>query len=309
MPKRAPASRVTAPRRRGAWRAQARAARVHYNALATRRAPVATNERVAVARATHNFAKALLIDAVCARFERRVRVLELCGGRGGDVGKWLRQPNVASVDLVDVSDASLAEARRRYGADRRLGTHCADAFDDDALWPATVASFDVASCQFALHYAFETRERATAAVRQATRALAADGVFIGTVPHAERLCAAANDDDAVWRVSDVERDAFTRDFGGRYRFSFAGAVDAHDEYVVQRRSLESVLAAVGWRLVEYEPLDAYCARLAPAHDALRRAMRVPADARHYERVSSLYAVFSATRSGARASTSLSERHR
>ena len=122
----------------------------------------------------------------------------------------------------------MEEARRRH-AERRLGFAAdfvtADCFkvrrpmvgnaacaslaaltcpcpDDGASIPAQVdlearglfppgAQFDLVSCQFALHYAFETEESARTMMANVAARLRPGGVFVGTVPNAAYLVYAA----------------------------------------------------------------------------------------------------------------------
>jgi mRNA (guanine-N7-)-methyltransferase len=44
--------------------------------------------------------------------------------------------------------------------------------------------FDLASCQFALHYSFESEERAWRFLKNATERIRPGGYFIGTLPDA-----------------------------------------------------------------------------------------------------------------------------
>jgi hypothetical protein len=44
-------------------------------------------------------------------------------------------------------------------------------------------SFDITSCQFALHYSFESKEQAEMMIRNAAERLVQGGYFIGTIPN------------------------------------------------------------------------------------------------------------------------------
>ena len=45
-------------------------------------------------------------------------------------------------------------------------------------------NFDVVSCQFAMHYAFDSEQRARTFLRNVATRLRPGGVFIGTIPSA-----------------------------------------------------------------------------------------------------------------------------
>lgn len=61
-------------------------------------------------RKFNNFVKSALIGESLTG--KRQRVLDLCGGTGGDLSKY-QHFNVAHVDLIDISDTSVEEAKRR----------------------------------------------------------------------------------------------------------------------------------------------------------------------------------------------------
>jgi mRNA (guanine-N7-)-methyltransferase len=93
--------------------------------------------------------------------------------------------------LVDIADKSVEDARVRY-AQLHLGLEATflvgDCWKKDGLAALPEdALFDVVSCQFALHYAFESEEKAEGAVHNIARLLAPGGYFIATFPDAEHI--------------------------------------------------------------------------------------------------------------------------
>jgi mRNA (guanine-N7-)-methyltransferase len=47
--------------------------------------------------------------------------------------------------------------------------------------------FDLVSCQFALHYSFETEEKARGLMHNISSRLKPGGIFVGTIPNANLL--------------------------------------------------------------------------------------------------------------------------
>ena len=102
------------------------------------------------------------------------------------------------VRRTDIAAASIDEAHRRhqqraaFPADYlaldafAVDLQASNLFPQGPHFPAG-AFFDVVSCQFALHYAFATEERARQFVRNAAVRLRPGGIFLGTMPNANLL--------------------------------------------------------------------------------------------------------------------------
>ncbi|KAH3705866.1 P-TEFb-cap methyltransferase Pcm1 [Pelomyxa schiedti] len=94
----------------------------------------------------------------------------------------------------------------------------ADCFltDINSLLPPFVA-FDVVSCQFALHYSFESEEKVRGLLCNVTTRLKPGGFFVGTIPDANVLVkklrntpdpAALSFGNSVFRVEFERKDYF-----------------------------------------------------------------------------------------------------
>jgi SAM-dependent methyltransferase len=138
----------------------------------------------------NNWVKATLIGQFTAGLG--LRVLDLCGGRGGDLAKWAAA-RIRSLVLVDISQDSVLEAQRRFDnkANKTFAAsfHHGDAAALDGIAAAN-GPFDVVSCQFALHYLFDSEERARATLKGVAARLVRGGQFLVTIPSAARISAA-----------------------------------------------------------------------------------------------------------------------
>jgi mRNA (guanine-N7-)-methyltransferase len=168
-----------------------------------------------------NWVKAVLIAAHAPR--PAARVLDLCCGKLGDVGKWARAGATQYVG-VDISRASLEHGVARLcGARGPRGLSVKLAHADLGAVELSAggvvppgAAFDAASVQMAVHYFFDTEARAATFFRNAAGHLAPGGVLVGTTPDADVL---------VRRLRDAAARG-GREFGNRFfrvRFSEAGA--------------------------------------------------------------------------------------
>lgn len=98
--------------------------------------------------------------------------------------------------------------------------------------------FDVVSCQFSLHYSFETPDRARSFLANVAYKLRPSGYFIGITPDAKallKLAQAAADHKTFG--NDMYQIAFDEPMesiknGQRYTFTLQDAVDKVPEYVV-----------------------------------------------------------------------------
>ncbi|PWY78301.1 hypothetical protein BO70DRAFT_293938 [Aspergillus heteromorphus CBS 117.55] len=157
--------------------------------------------------------------------ERRLLVIDLGCGKGGDLGKWQQAPQ--PVDLyvgLDPADVSVIQARERYasmrsgrGPRQRRGPlfhgefRTKDCFgewlgevdivqqvgiDPNAGPGGSVMSsrwggggFDVVASMFAIHYAFESEEKTRQMLRNVAGALKKGGRFIGVCPNSDVISA------------------------------------------------------------------------------------------------------------------------
>lgn len=139
-------------------------------------------------RHANNWIKACLIQEYTFPSHGAI-VLDLCGGKGGDLYKW-NMVHAKEVTLVDPSRDSLSEAWKRYTEGKFAYKFIF--IEDDAstltyLQHLQHARFDVISCQFALHYLFTTPEQAIQTFSNVAKFLRPGGYFIGTILSASRV--------------------------------------------------------------------------------------------------------------------------
>jgi hypothetical protein len=159
----------------------ARSVAAMYNGLGDRHRTLDAGSDILQLRNLNNWIKAVLFQKHLPRGSRGrgAAVLDLACGKGGDMPKF-KKANVAVYVGVDIAANSVRDAATRYnGANNRppmpfaatfvAGDVCdAALFERLALPPAL--RFNLASCQFAMHYAFATEARATALFTDVTHA-------------------------------------------------------------------------------------------------------------------------------------------
>ncbi|CEO96167.1 mRNA (guanine-N(7))-methyltransferase [Plasmodiophora brassicae] len=228
-------------------------------------------------------------------------VLDLCSGKGGDLGKYLKR-RIGYYVGCDVSLASAKEAIERYNQSTPgfgatlVVTDCFATNLDDVL-PEAI-QFDAVSCQFSLHYSFETEARARRMIENVSRRLKPGGHFYGTCPDAnvivDRMRAAYRDDPSAtsfgndyFQVTVGRPGAFDYGqlkksqgpFGHRYVFDLTDAINSCGEWLVPVRTLISLADSAGLDVVSIMNLHQFfttysSASKHPDFADLLRSMRV-----------------------------------
>ncbi|KAH8427705.1 mRNA (guanine-N7)-methyltransferase [Aspergillus melleus] len=176
--------------------------------------------------------------------ERRLLVLDLGCGKGGDLGKWQLAPQ--TVDLyvgLDPAEISTVQARERYNqmrsgrgprGPRRGPLFHAEFVPKDCFgeWLGDIpivqqvgidpnagpggsamaarwsggGGFDVVASMFAIHYAFESEEKARQMLRNVAGSLRKGGRFLGVCPNSDIISAQV----AAFNAKKKEREAASK---------------------------------------------------------------------------------------------------
>lgn len=200
----------------------------HYNAVPQYgRDYRKTESKIKGLRSLNNWVKSTLIQ----KFSRpeipvqELLVLDMACGKGGDLGKWEKAPQVPALYVgCDIAEQSVEDARGRYNETLRRNNgrhrrHVMDAqfyvhdtfgkpmadipivrqvgFNPNAgpgsgVIQGGMASggFDVVSMMFALHYSFKSEELARGMLKNVAGALKKGGRFIGVLPDSDVIGAA-----------------------------------------------------------------------------------------------------------------------
>ncbi|XBW34945.1 hypothetical protein QEN19_000509 [Hanseniaspora menglaensis] len=203
-------------------------------------------------------------------------VLELACGKGGDLIKYGRN-NISQWIGFDISEQSISEAKRRFLAMKKkhqlnYQTILAqgDCFGHSlapivSKLPECRFPCDLVSIQFALHYAFETEQKARRAIQNVSKSLKIGGHFLGTIPDSEFLRYKLKkfpkdfDKKLKWRNKvykvEFESDNFIKNdyewdspFGQLYTYYLKDAIDHVPEYVIPFETLRSICDDYGLEL-------------------------------------------------------------
>lgn len=219
--------------------------------------------------------------------DRVISALDVASGRGGDQLKFVKASRSQGCRLcytaIDVAEAQVQEAtnRLRQGLERQKMLKptllAARFFVGDVAQVApqqlgmpTEAEpqwFHVASIQFALHYAFSSRETAQSFLRHAAGNVCSGGLLLITTVDASqmaRIAAQAQDlvyESELLRVTFPDADIHSEiqkgiaKYGLRYRFDLAGEGIDCEEFVVPEELLTDLLNQIDIEIIAGIPFS------------------------------------------------------
>ena len=261
----------------------------HYNKHRPRNQ--SSNELVGI-RSYHNFVKACLITEAVALCGTTDRYLDMCCGNGGDIGKLVHH-GIKQYFGIDIANMAVERAVQRLSEQEFVQGDAVvfNAFSATAgHMLSNMKPFDIVSCQFAIHYAFQDERTARTFIQNVAFALRVGGSFIITVPDADHLAKSfkhlgkkfADEHYQVHFDTMTLKDGDFDDFGTAYEFSFTGAVDKLKEFIVKKEVLVQLCHDCGMRLLETRNFAEYKDR----EDTLRTRM-----AAVYHPVSRIYRTY------------------
>ncbi len=110
-------------------------------------------------------------------------------------------------------------------------------------------NFNVASCQFALHYSFETEQKARQFLQNVSENLQDGGIFFGTLPDANKIVSRIQKADGLQFGNSVYQIRFEKKefpkYGAKYWFQLEDAIDDCPEYLVHFPTFEKLAAEYG----------------------------------------------------------------
>ncbi|UZJ55034.1 hypothetical protein CBS101457_004354 [Exobasidium rhododendri] len=229
---------------------------LHYNSRQDQGLGARRQSPILPLRNFNNWVKSVIIGTYA---KRHGRVLDLGGGKGGDLNKW-EKGQISEYILCDIASVSVEQAESRYN-DRRCHFQ-AKFFSFDCFSvplaeniPRVVLDplFDNVTLQFCLHYGWESVSKAQLMLENIARYLKPGGIFVGTIPNADLLRSRLTDvlesssssgntssdlsfGNQYYKVrfdpSTTSKNGKFPAFGHKYYFTLVDAVDDVAEYVV-----------------------------------------------------------------------------
>lgn len=196
----------------------------------------------------NNWVKNTLIQKYISKGDQ---VLDLCCGKGGDLNKFDKK-DISVLYGVDISKESLKDMVERYQNSKikySLKLYHGDATTKNI----NIAKVDVVSCQFALHYSFESEKQARRLLMNVEQNLKNGGYFLVTTTDSYVMVKKLNEKglkygNEIYQV-EFENSSFTQGYGNKYTFALKEAIDSCPEYLVHPKIFESLAKEYGLDLI------------------------------------------------------------
>jgi mRNA (guanine-N7-)-methyltransferase len=251
---------------------------LHYNSRQDQGLGARRQSPILPLRNFNNWIKSVLIGTYA---KRQGRVLDLGGGKGGDLNKW-DKGQIAEYILCDIASVSVEQAESRYNERRcrfRARFFSFDCFSiplvENIPRPLLDPLFDNVTLQFCLHYGWESVSKAQLMLENIARYLKPGGIFVGTMPNADLLrsrlsgviegtpSASSETPDLSFgnQFYTVRFDPSTLKngkfpaFGHKYYFTLVDAVDDVAEYVVDWDQFVSLANQNGLECIFKKPFE------------------------------------------------------
>ena len=229
----------------------------HYDNI-VKNTPAALSPNIIKSRKLHNKIKFSIFQKY---FHRNNSIVDLACGKGGDLFKLTQW--CSSYVGVDVSHASIEEARRRWDCQKRKKKYrkvnvqfvCANLQAEHAFHRFETNSVDGACMMFALHYFWARARTAKHVFCNVARMLKKKAYFCVVLPCAHAITHALQRADGVVSsfcsvsTNGLADNTHLCPWGNAYTFLFKGSVHNLEEYLVPFYSLETMAQAAGMSVV------------------------------------------------------------
>lgn len=242
----------------------------HYNEMKEKGLDQRYKSPILYLRNFNNWIKSVLIIEYVTELKAKnyctpIRVLDMCCGKGGDIMKWQNQ-RVKHITFVDIADVVVEQCQTRYE------NGCKKFYEPPFTAEFIVAdctkenlrkkykdpslTFDIVSCQFGLHYSFESLPQACRMFSNISECLRPGGFFIGTIPDANEIVSRAKKSEnnsfgnRIYNIKlmfDPKEEGYPL-FGAKYDFQLEGVVNC-PEFLVNFDLCQKIAAQYGLELV------------------------------------------------------------
>ncbi len=219
-------------------------------------------------RRFHNWLKQILLTNISKYHRGDINCLDIAVGRGGDMWKW-DSAGIKTVFGFDKSKESINSinplnqgAQERYRANRdklkvKIEYTVADAVDPGSdiadqiyvfMRKNKIDGFELLSCQFAMHYFFESQEKLDLLFKRFSPFIKKGGYFVGTCAYGEKIRSLPLNYNS--KILEIHRKKPTRSaYGNQYTFkindtndggNYFNTMGASTEYLVDTTELIKV---------------------------------------------------------------------
>ena len=222
-------------------------------------------------RKFHNKVKEYLYNKYCKDIHN---LLELCSGKGGDLHKWIYN-NIKNVYGYDISEKNIAECIRRtsqINSQGKFNTKLNTKFykldltknnSNEIIYNNNPDGFNVISCQFGIHYFFESESNVNNLIKILDKSLNNNGYFIITFLDNTKLDNLFNNKNLTYYEKNgeilylLETDSYetTPIYGNKLKIVLNGnniLGEGSKEWIIDFEHFKNVLELRGYKCIETE---------------------------------------------------------
>jgi len=227
---------------------------------------------IVVMRKIHNEIKEKILRTGMYWFKKQTgndakRLLDIAVGKGGDLNKWVKL-KLEYVYGFDINPLSIEEAKRRFNTLKHNPNNMEavfrscqnlgwtkDSFRHNLMESSTKAvdmySFDIVSCQFALHYFVDTDEKINKLFSFIDVYLKPGGCFVGTTLSNKKLALLMGDKKSFrnnyFSIDNYNKKSYSIHINGTDYYETKGAKTK--EYIVDLDKLNTIAKRYNMSLV------------------------------------------------------------
>ena len=247
----------------------------HYNSRRNTSKFERKNSKIYYMRNFNNWIKSTIIRKYIDVVKRNlgsdnITALDLGAGKGGDLLKW-EKGRIGKLICTDLAETSVEQCEERYKKLKKR-SH-GRVFDAEFIACDSTKetlknkfnnpdlTFHLTSCQFVMHYAFESESQAETMVKNACYSLKDGGYLIGSTVNDAALIKNLQKSPGlhfgndIYNVSFESKDSFP-DYGCKYMFKLHDVVDC-PEFVLKKNLFVKLCKKYGMRLVEWKPFSTF----------------------------------------------------
>jgi len=224
----------------------------HYNTLPSLSKHERSHCATAGLRKYHNWIKTSLIQWYS---HWRDVAFDICCGKGGDLLKW-KYSGVRAVYMADIAQGSIDEAKQRNDAMDCPGCWfwVGDCFRQniDLHLPSCV-QFDIVSCHFSLHYAFDNETTLRGLLNNITCRLQFGGMFWCTFIDEDVIrnnYVQYTTKTSIFSLSVDQAIVNNRGFGRQCTFNLMQCVNEMPEYLVDKHLFLYIASEYGLQCIQ-----------------------------------------------------------
>lgn len=203
-----------------------------------------------------------IVDKLVSQVDVKTYTLfDVSVGRGGDTAKWGELPQITRAIGIDPGEEYILEANRRFkngNFSKRDFKYFVGSIGSPTDQPVITSNYGqchIVSCQFSLHYLFESTDMLKTMVQNVSKLLVPGGFFIGTTIIGDRVVNMGDVEVPEYKIEFIDERSYKfklndTDTSGNYFKTKTAMDDATTEYLVEFKEFLNVCQENGLKFIE-----------------------------------------------------------